>query len=427
MGAVRHGGLAQLSRWRGWRSMTDVTMERALGLPEPGSPPGLTDQDDRPPAEPAVALREGVELTRLLALVRLTAPQALELGAGLLAEIAGRTDVGPGTPDGDPVGPDRAIVGTDGQVLLGPAPDHGRGTSPPVTGSTDAALVAVLADVARAARLPGRPAEPAAEQLLTELDRAATDLPDAGVPAVAARLQETVAAIDRTVVRRELAALVRAISDRSATATATATGPAPAGGPPGTARTAPPRRVRPKETRATVRRIGAWLLSVVVLAGGVVVEVAVLRDDITADVAVLLDAGRSGSAPSTATEPDGLPIVPPAPAAAGSVAAVDLRSLVQCAPATPCALRLQVRLVPGPDPRAVSWSYRLIDRCTGAAATVPGGTVTVPAGQRRVAVVGTVALPDQQAVAVVAVTGLPAVAASPPVFAGSCLPDQPTG
>jgi hypothetical protein len=398
-------------------------MERALGLPEPGSAPGVSDRGDRPPAEPPVALREGVELTRLLALVRLTAPQALELGAGLLAEIAGRADVGPGTPDGDPVGPDRAIVSTDGQVVLGPAPDRGRGTSPPATCSTDASLAAVLADVARAARLRGRPPDPAAEQLLTELDRAARDLPDAGVPVVAARLQETVAGVDRTVVRRELAALVRAVGDRSATAKR----PAPDGGPPGTARTAPPRRARPKETRATVRRIGAWLLSVVVLAGGVVLEVAVLRDDITADVAVLLDAGRSGSAPSTATEPDGLPIVPPAPAAAGSVAGVDLRPLVRCAPATPCALRLQVRLVPGADPQMVTWSYRLIDRCTGAAATVPGGTVTVPAGQQRVAVVGTIALPDQQAVAVVAVTNLPAAAASLPVFAGSCLPDQPTG
>jgi hypothetical protein len=58
---------------------------------------------------------------------------------------------------------------------------------------------------------------------------------------------------------------------------------------------------------------------------------------------------------------------------------------------------------------------------------VPGGTVTAPAGGQRVAVVGTVGLPDLKAVAVVAVTSLPAGAASPPVFAGSCLPDQPTG
>jgi hypothetical protein len=86
-----------------------------------------------------------------------------------------------------------------------------------------------------------------------------------------------------------------------------------------------------------------------------------------------------------------------------------------------------VRLVPAPDPQIVTWTYQVIDRCTGAAATVPGGTVTVPAGGQRVAAVGTVALPDQRAVAVVAVTSLPAAAASPPVFTGSCLPDRPTG
>jgi hypothetical protein len=362
-----------------------------------------------------------VELTRLLALVRLTAPQALEVGAGLLAAAARRGDLNPGSSADEPAGPDRAIVSTEGQVVLAPAPDGGRSGRPEVTGPTDSALVALLADVARAARLRGRPADPAAEQLLAELDRAATDLPDAGVLAVAARLQETVAGFDRTGVRGELAALVKAVGDRAASAEG------PAAGPSTGARRAPARRVPAGATRTAMRRIGAWVLSVVVLAAGVVVEVAVLRDHIAADVALLLDAGRSGSAASTAPEPDGVPIVPPAPAAAGSVAGVDLRPLVQCAPAAPCTVRLLVRLVPGSEAQAVTWSYLLIDRCTGAAATVPGGTVTAPAGGQRVAAVGTVGLPDLKAVAVVAVTSLPAAAASAPVFAGSCLPDQPTG
>ena len=119
--------------------------------------------------------------------------------------------------------------------------------------------------------------------------------------------------------------------------------------------------------------------------------------------------------------------IPPAPAAAGSVAAVDLRPLAQCAPAAPCTLRLLVRLVPGADPQTVTWSYQLVDRCTGAATTVPGGTVTVPAGAQRAAAVGTVALPDQRSVAVLAVTSSPATAASAPVSAGSCLTDRPDG
>jgi hypothetical protein len=159
----------------------------------------------------------------------------------------------------------------------------------------------------------------------------------------------------------------------------------------------------------------------------VVVEVAVLRDDIAADVGLLLDAGRSGATPSAEPEPDGVPIVPPAPAAAGAVTGVDLRPLDACAPGAPCTLRLQVRLAPAAGPQVVTWSYRVVDRCTGAAQSAPGGTVTVPAGAERATAVGTLALPALPAVAVVAVTGQPAAAASSPVSAGSCLPDSRAG
>jgi hypothetical protein len=148
----------------------------------------------------------------------------------------------------------------------------------------------------------------------------------------------------------------------------------------------------------------------------------VLRDKIGTDVGLLLDAGRSGATPSDEPEPDGLPIPLPAPATAGPVAAVDLRALTECAPGAPCTVRVLVRLEPAAQPRVVTWSYRLVDRCTGAATTAPGGTVTVPPGGTQATAVGTVDLPAVPAVAVVAVTGLPAVAAGPPVLTGSCLP-----
>jgi hypothetical protein len=400
--------------------VTDLTTDRTAELLEPGVAPGPADRE---PADPAAALPEGVELSRLLALVRLTAPQALEIAVGLLTGAARREDQDPGSSDRDPVVLHRAMVSTDGQVVLGPAPVGGGSRGPEAVAATGAALVAVLDEVAGAARLRGRPADPAAEQLLTELDRASTDLPHDGVLVVAARLQETVAGLDRPAVRAELAALVRAVRDRAASAG----GPAPAASGSTVVRTAPARRVPRRGSRTALRRIGAWLLSLVVLAAGVVLEIVVLRDEIAADVARLLDAGRSGAASSAAPEPDGVPIDPPAPAAAGSVAAVDLRPLAGCAPGAPCTLALLVRLVPGAEPQEVAWSYRIVDRCTGAAATVPGGTVTAPAGGQRVAAVGTVTLPSAQAVAVLAVSSLPAEAASAPVFAGSCLPDRPTG
>jgi hypothetical protein len=87
-------------------------------------------------------------------------------------------------------------------------------------------------------------------------------------------------------------------------------------------------------------------------------------------------------------------------------------------------MRLLVRLVPSAEAQLVTWSYRIVDRCTGATApdTPAGGSVTVPAGSDRATAVGTVTLPAAHALAVVAVTDLPAAAASPPAFVGSCAP-----
>jgi hypothetical protein len=75
----------------------------------------------------------------------------------------------------------------------------------------------------------------------------------------------------------------------------------------------------------------------------------------------------------------------------------------------------------------VTWSYLVVDRCTGVRDTAPGGKVAVPAAGRRAAVVGTVRLPAAKAVAVVAVTGSPAAAASPPLIVGTCLPGRQPG
>jgi hypothetical protein len=85
-------------------------------------------------------------------------------------------------------------------------------------------------------------------------------------------------------------------------------------------------------------------------------------------------------------------------------------------------VRVLVRLVPGAAPQVVTWSYRIVDRCTGTVVPMAGGSVSVPAGQERIAVVGTVALPTAPALGVVAVTEVPAVAASSPVLLGTCGP-----
>jgi hypothetical protein len=81
-----------------------------------------------------------------------------------------------------------------------------------------------------------------------------------------------------------------------------------------------------------------------------------------------------------------------------------------------------VQLVPSAEAQVVTWSFRVVDRCTGPSVAAPGGTVTVPPQADRAAAVGVVALPLLDGVAVVAVTDAPAVAASAPFVVGSCGP-----
>ncbi|MGY1823216.1 hypothetical protein [Geodermatophilus sp. SYSU D00079] len=389
--------------------MTDLTTARAPGSDGPDLVPDVPDRPEPRPGTPPLDAA-GVPLPRLTSLARLTPAQALEVGAQVLAEAAR----GEGTAAGDGRVPvERLVVGADGRVTL----------TPPVHGSPDGRpgtpVAAVLADVAAGARVRPRRADPAAERLLAPLDRAASDLAVEGVAEVARTLAEAAVALDRAAVRSELGALVRAAGG----AVAPGRGPGAAGRPVDRPAAGPVARAGAGAARSPVRRIGAWLLSVVVLAGVVTLEVVLLRDDIARDIGLLLDAGRSGSAPPTAAEPDGLPVVPPAPAAAGAVTGVDLRPLSPCAPGAPCDLRLLVQVAPGAEPQVVTWSYRVVDRCTGATETAPGGTVTVPAGGTRAAAVGILPLPAGPAVAVLAVTDLPATAASSPVLVGSCRPD----
>ena len=402
--------------------MTDLTTDRATerhcGEPEHAA----TDLDgfERLPADgpPSALGVSGVRLTRLIALAGLTSPQAFEIGAALLAEAAKRPE-----PDDDRLGGVQIMIDTNGGIVLVPE-SHGcgEGKSRAVAGLTAGAVAVVLADLAGAARhRTGRPDPPAA-QLLAALDSAVGQLSVTGVPSVARTLREAGAGIDHEAVRAELAALVRAILGSPGSAARSE----PTGGPPSpVAGVNGGRRSPSGAAQAAARRIGAWLFSAAVLVAVVLLEVAFFRDDIATDVNLLLDAGRSESAPIAAQEPDGLSLVSLAPAAAGTVRGVDLRTLEPCVPGAPCAVRVLVWLVPAPDPQTVTWSFRVVDRCTGATGTTPGGSVTVPPGAEQATAVGTVALPPDAAVAMGAVTDVPVAAAAPPVLVGSCEPARP--
>ncbi len=398
--------------------MTDLTIDRATELTE-SVPDALSSasSDECAADLSGFAVSGAVRLTRLLALVGLSPPQALEIGVGLLEAVDEQVD-----PAGAAFATDRLMVGVDGRVVIEPGlPDGSLRTAGPGSDTTARRAAAALTEVAAASRGAAGRADPATAQLLDLLDDAVAELPVADVAAVLQQLDEASAAIDRRAVRAELAALVRAVAERSgsgvlggaarsAGATELCPGKPPSTGPLPAVRT----------------RVWMWLLSVAVLVAVVALEVVLLRDDIVADVHLLLEAGRSGSTASTVPEPDGLPLVPPAPPAIGTVAGVDLRPLTPCTPGAPCTVRVMLRLLPATDPQTVSWSFQLADRCTGATDTAAGGSVTVPAGAQQVAAVDTVLLPAHRAVAVVAVTELPAAAAAPPVLIGSCAPDQTT-
>jgi len=391
--------------------LTDLTTERARQHPPPHQTSGLPDLREQPAIGPVSVRSDGVALSRLLALARITRTQALEIGAGVLEVAARRPLPDDGQCGGDRITLEQVVVGADGRVGLGPTcggPHDGRSSAARSPGH---GIEAVLAAVAGAC-----PHDRSADQSHDDvLDRAGRQLHVAGVPAVARMLHEATTVVDRETVRAELAVLVAAIRTDLASS-----GTGPTGTSSGAVGAAPARRVTHGRGRTARRRIGAWLLSVLVLAGVVTVEVAVLRDKIAADIGALLEAGRGGAAAAAAPTPDGRTITPPAPATAGTVTGVDLRALAPCTPGRPCTLRLLVGLEPGAGPQVVTWSYQFIDRCTHASGTARGGSITVPATGRRAVAVRVVPLPALPAVAVVAVTDRPAAAASRPLFIGSC-------
>jgi hypothetical protein len=406
------GGEVKRAAVGGGVRMTDVRIERLSRELQPRS----SSRAGRPrqPVDPTLTCPvDGIRLSRLIALAGLTVQQAVEVGAAVLAEAVSRA-----APDLAGLSGDRVLVDAAGQVVLVPGPRDGQLATP--ADATASGLVAVLGELAGAARRRTRCPEPGTAELLAELDQAATQIPAAGVRAAAQTLAEAVAAIDRRAAQAELGVLVRAVLGQPGTAGD--------GGPAGIGasdRGRPAQRHPRPRARVAVRRTWTWLASIAVLVAVVLLEIAVLRDEIAADVDLLLDVGRSGSAPSSASRPDGLPVVAPAPAAAGLVTAVNLRTVGTCTPGSPCTVRVQVRLLPHADPQTVTWSFGVVDRCAGVMNNVPGGTLSVPPGGDRAVAIGTVGLPPATAVAVLAVTEVPAKAAGPPVLLGSCAPDRP--
>ncbi|MEE2060665.1 hypothetical protein [Rhodococcus artemisiae] len=101
-----------------------------------------------------------------------------------------------------------------------------------------------------------------------------------------------------------------------------------------------------------------------------------------------------------------------------------------CEAGRSCTVRVDVRLDPAVSVGAVTWNPTVYDRCTGA--TLPGGDVTIPVppGAQEAYGIGSVDLPPSSALAVAAVTTVPAATASEPMYVPSenatCSPGSPS-
>jgi hypothetical protein len=118
------------------------------------------------------------------------------------------------------------------------------------------------------------------------------------------------------------------------------------------------------------------------------------------------------------------PVELPAPESAGPVTAVSVERVEgPCRPGEQCVVRVEVALERAGTARRIDWELSIVDRCTDEVDTRPGVTVIAQPGWTQVWGNSAFELPAGTALAVIAVTGSPATAASSPLLVppdGSC-------
>lgn len=92
-----------------------------------------------------------------------------------------------------------------------------------------------------------------------------------------------------------------------------------------------------------------------------------------------------------------------------------------CSPGEVCPVRVDVHLNDLVARTGVTWSLRVVDRCSGKARLATGGTMAAEPGRRQVYGVGQPDLPTGKALAIVAVTTEPARTASAPLLVPSAV------
>ncbi|WP_051399616.1 hypothetical protein [Haloechinothrix halophila] len=106
-----------------------------------------------------------------------------------------------------------------------------------------------------------------------------------------------------------------------------------------------------------------------------------------------------------------------APKEAGPINGVTIeRAEGECTRGEVCPVRVDVRLDPSASHREISWSLRIVDRCTDKIRKREGVTMAAAPGWQQVYGISRPTLPDSRSLAVVAVTDTPAKAASAPLL-----------
>jgi hypothetical protein len=184
----------------------------------------------------------------------------------------------------------------------------------------------------------------------------------------------------------------------------------------------------PRWRHPSRRAIAAWVAAVAVIAL-VAAAAVILSGRHGAGVATTLPPSASpapsptlppSAPPSAPPSPAASPLVgatPPAPATAGAVVGLSVtpEGPDGCAVAAggSCKVQVNVDLAPQQAPMTVSFSLELVDRCTGASSTLPGGSVIAGPFYAFVWADTAVPFPSGDPETLFAVTSSPAQAASP--------------
>jgi len=335
---------------------------------------------------------DGTSVQRLLSLATLSASQAAYIVARTLAGLAtlhaagrahGRLCAG------------NVLVDRDGTVQLS---DWALGTDAKPSDDIAAARQLITAMVRNA----DRPAARRGELLHRLEDLAATPITEAA--AAAGELENALG--DPATVADELGVLVGA-SNR----------------PPGgvvAAAPLPPRLPHDRRplTRGPVRRrwlVAAGTVLVLAAAGGAALAVSQHRHGTAATPPASHTSSRSASPRPAPHSPAPAAANAVAPRSAGFVDAVVLTPVNACQPGASCPVRVTIKITAHDDVKHVTWSFVLVDPCTGSRTSVRGGSMIARPSWQNIYTTTSVPLPQTRSVALVAMTTAPVRAASAPV------------